>query len=178
VSRPAVRYYVTVRGEERVVELVEEADGKASITLDGRAVDADLVELHGSALHSLLVDGQSREMVIDREGDRVWVWLDGERIETVVRDEVSRALASVLKPAAAGPSVVEAPMPGVVVSVAVKVGDDVAAGQPVVVVEAMKMQNELSAEAAGIVESIEVKPGQTVDRGAALVRLRAKGSPS
>jgi len=173
MSRPAIRYYVTVRGNERIVDLVEHADGTTSLALDGRAVDADLVELHGAALHSLLLDGSSREMVIDREGDRVSVWIDGERIETVVHDEVSRALASVLKPAAGGPSVVEAPMPGVVVAVPVKVGDAIVPGQPVVVVEAMKMQNELLAETAGTVDGIEVKPGQTVDRGAVLVRIRA-----
>jgi biotin carboxyl carrier protein len=137
-------------------------------------VDADLVELHGSTLHSLLLNGHSREMVIDREGDRVFVWLDGEKIETTVRDEVSRALASVLKGVVAGPSKVEAPMPGVVVSVPVKVGDVVAVGQPVVVVEAMKMQNELLAETAGVVDSIAVKPGQTVDRGAILVSIRGE----
>jgi biotin carboxyl carrier protein len=141
--------------------------------LDGKPVEVDLVELHGSTLHSLLLNGHSREMVIERKGDRVFVWLDGERIETIVRDEVSRAIAAVMKPPAAGPSVVEAPMPGIVVSVPVKVGDVVAPGQPVVVVEAMKMQNELVAELAGVVESIEVKAGQTVDRGAILVRLKA-----
>jgi biotin carboxyl carrier protein len=174
MSRPALRYYVTIRGRERVVDVAEGANGKASVTLDGRPVEADLVELHGATLHSLLLDGHSREMVIEREGDRVDVWLDGERIEAVVRDEVSRAIAAVLKAPAAGPSAVEAPMPGVVVSVPVKVGDAVEAGQPVVVVEAMKMQNELVAEMAGVVASVDVKPGQTVDRGAILVRLKAK----
>ena len=167
------RYYVTIRGHERIVDLLEDTEGQLSVALDGRPVAADLVELHGSTLHSLLLDGQSREMVIDREGDRVQVWLDGEKIETIVRDEVSRAIAAVMKPVAAGPSAIAAPMPGVVVSVPVKVGDLVEAGQPVVVVEAMKMQNELVAEVAGIVESIEVKPGQTVDRAAVLVRLKA-----
>ena len=173
MSVRGTRYYVTIRGHERIVDLLEGTDGRLSITLDGRPVDADLVELHSSTLHSLLLDGQSREMVIDREGDRVYVWLDGERIETVVRDELSRVIAAVMKPVAAGPSAVAAPMPGIVVSVPVKVGDLVEAGQPVVVVEAMKMQNELVAEVTGVVESIEVKPGQTVDRAAVLVRLRA-----
>lgn len=168
-----VRYYVTVRGRERVVDIAEDAAGPTSLTLDGKPVEADLIELHGGSLHSLLLDGQSREMVLEREGDRVKVWLDGEKIEVTVRDEVSRALASVLKAPPPGPSVVEAPMPGVVVAIPVKVGDTVAAGQPVVVVEAMKMQNELLAETPGIVESIDVRPGQTVDRGAKLVRLRA-----
>ena len=169
----SLRYYVTIRGEERIVDIAEHTDGTTSVQLDGEPMEVDLVELYGSTLHSLLLNGHSREMVIERKGDHVSVWLDGERIETLVRDEVSRAIAAVMKPPAAGPSAVEAPMPGVVVSVPVKVGDVVAAGQPVVVVEAMKMQNELLAEVAGVVESIEVKPGQTVDRGAILVRMKA-----
>jgi pyruvate carboxylase subunit B len=174
MSGVPLRYYVTIRGEERLVDLVEGADGRTSVTLDGRPVDADLVELHGSTLHSLLLNGHSREMVIEKEGDRVAVWLDGEKIETIVRDEVSRAIAAVIKPPVAGPSAITAPMPGVVVSVPVKVGDVVEVGQPIVVVEAMKMQNELLAETAGVVASIEVKPRQTVDRGAVLVKLEAK----
>lgn len=178
MSRTTLRYFVTVRGTERIVDLTERPDGAFDVVLDGKPVDADLIDLHDSSLQSLLIDGQSREMVLDREGDKVFVWLDGERIEAVVRDEVSRALAAVMKGPAAGPSVVEAPMPGVVISVPVKVGDAVEPGQPVVVVEAMKMQNELVAEAAGVVERIEVKPGQTVEQGAVLVRLSAHADAS
>jgi biotin carboxyl carrier protein len=63
-------------------------------------------------------------------------------------------------------------MAGVVREVQVAADDEVTEGQVLVVVEAMKMQNELLAETAGIVDSVEVKPGQTVDRGAVLVRIR------
>ena len=178
MTRTSFRYFVTLRGQERIVDLTEDEGGKLAVTLDGTPVDADLIALHDGTLHSLLLDGQSRELVIERDGDRVTVWLDGEKVETLVRDEVSRALASVLKPAAAGPSEVEAPMPGVVVSIPVKVGDVVTQGQPVVVVEAMKMQNELGAETPGIVEEICVRPGQTVDRGDVLARIRGQEAPS
>lgn len=178
MSRPTVRYFVTLRDVERTVDLTERPDGSLEVVLDGKAVDADLIDLHDSSLHSLLLDGQSREMVLDRDGDKVSVWLDGQRMDALVRDEVTRALAAVMKGPAAGPSVVEAPMPGVVVSVPVKVGDAVKAGQAVVVVEAMKMQNELTAEADGVVDRIEVKPGQTVELGAPLVRLRAAEPPA
>jgi biotin carboxyl carrier protein len=65
-------------------------------------------------------------------------------------------------------------MPGVVVAIPVKPGDAVEAGQPVIVVEAMKMQNELGAEAAGVVVSIEVQVGSTVSGGDVLVRLEAQ----
>ncbi len=172
-GRPAVRYYVTVRGEERVVEITESADG-LKVRLDDVDRDAELLRIHASGLHSLLLDGFSREMILDREGDRVWVSLDGERLDVRVQDEVSRALAAIGGDAPIGPAEVVAPMPGIVVDVPVAVGDEVPAGTPVVVVEAMKMQNELTAEADGIVDKILVKPGDTVSGDQVLVVLRPK----
>ncbi|HMB69244.1 MAG TPA: biotin/lipoyl-containing protein, partial [bacterium] len=71
-----------------------------------------------------------------------------------------------------GPTEVTAPMPGVVVDVRVAPGDTVQAGQAVVVVEAMKMQNELTAETDGTVESVAVKAGDAVDGGAVLVVVK------
>ena len=70
-----------------------------------------------------------------------------------------------------GPAPVRAPMPGLIVRVNVKVGDVVEAGQGVVVMEAMKMENELRAIAPGRVKSIEVGPGATVEKGSLLVAL-------
>jgi len=73
--------------------------------------------------------------------------------------------------AAAGPSRLEAPIPGKVVKVHVAEGDEVEAGQPLVVLEAMKMENELTADQAGKVTAVHVEPGQTVDAGEALAEL-------
>jgi biotin carboxyl carrier protein len=174
---PAVRYYVTVRGHERVVEIGESPDG-LTLTLDGTPVTADLLRLHGSGLHSLLLDGHSREMILERDGDVVRVLLDGERIDARVQDEVSRALSAIGGAAVSGPAEIVAPMPGVIVDVPVAVGDEIAAGQPLVVVEAMKMQNELTAEADGIVEKILVKAGDTVAGDQALIVLKAKDEAS
>ena len=173
VPATTIRYWVTIKGNERVVDVTERGE-ELEIRLDDQPVDADLTLLHGAGLYSLLVDGHSREMVLDREGDRVFVSLDGERIEVRVQDDVARALAAFHGPTTAGPSEVVAPMPGVVVDVPVKVGDAIEAGQPVIIVEAMKMQNELAAEADGVVTEIRVAPGDTVDGGTVLVVLAGK----
>jgi biotin carboxyl carrier protein len=176
-THPSILYYVTVKGNEHVVEISEGPEGDIALKLDGEPVEADLVTLQADGLHSLLLDGQSREMVLEREGDRTFVGLDGERIEVRVQDEVSRALAAIEGAKHAGPAEVTAPMPGVVVEVRVAPGDAVTAGQPVVVVEAMKMQNELTAEADGVVKSVAVKAGDAVDGGAVLVVVEpAEGS--
>ena len=71
-----------------------------------------------------------------------------------------------------GGGTVKAPMPGLVVKMLVEPGAAVAAGQGLVVLEAMKMENEIKASAAGVIESVAVKPGQAVEKGAALVVLR------
>lgn len=172
---PTIRYYVTLKGQERTVDITESpTGGPAHVELDGRPVVADFVALSGASLHSLVMDGHSREMVLARDGVKVSVWLDGERMDTLVHDEVTRALSSISGPAAGGASEIVAPMPGVVVGLPVAVGDEVEAGQAVVVVEAMKMQNELAAEADGVVAEILVKVGDTVDGGAPLVKLSPK----
>jgi len=174
-GRPRIRYYVTLRDQERTVDVTEHEDGRVDVELDGRAVEADLTPLTAS-LYSLVLDGHSREMVLERDGSRVFVYLDGERIETTVYDEVSRALVQAAGGAGSGAAEVCAPMPGVVVGIPVAVGDEIRSGQAVVVVEAMKMQNELAAEIDGVVTEIAVAVGDTVGGGDVLVRLEAKPS--
>jgi pyruvate carboxylase subunit B len=172
-GRPQIRYYVTVKGNEHVVDLTERGDGW-DVMFDGRPVAADLASLGGHLLHSLVVDGHSREMVLERDGERTFVSLDGERIEVRVQDEVTRALAAIGGAKAAGPTEITAPMPGVVVDVPVQPGDEITEGQAVVVVEAMKMQNELTAESDGVVDRVLVSSGQTVNGGDVLVVLTPK----
>jgi biotin carboxyl carrier protein len=173
----SIRYFVRVKDRDFEVELTENGDA-LSVKLDGREVEADLTPLAGHQLHSLLIDGQSRELVLEREGDRTFVSLDGERMEVQVQDELARALSAFGGQRPSGATVVTAPMPGVVVEVRVAPGDTIAAGQPVVVMEAMKMQNELGAEADGVVESVAVKPGDTVDGGTVLVVLTPAEPPA
>ncbi len=143
-------------------EVVE--DGRKTFEVDGRRVGA------GAALH-MLVDAGSHDFAIENGTDgRELVWR-GERLAIDVVDERELLARRVAGHAAAGPRDVRASMPGIVVSVEVEVGAEVAAGQTLVVVEAMKMQNPITAEAAGVVCAIHVKPGQAVAAGDALLRL-------
>ena len=99
--------------------------------------------------------------------------IDGRRYEVDALDERTRAIRDLVDASRAptGPVPLAAPMPGLVVRVHVAVGDTVAAGQPLVVIEAMKMENELRALAAGTVRAIHATPGQPVEKGAVLVEL-------
>jgi 3-methylcrotonyl-CoA carboxylase alpha subunit len=116
----------------------------------------------------LLVDGRVVRALVAREGAHVLVAI-GSR---VYRFAVGAAEAGAGAVAAAGSGTVTAPMPGKIVAVLVRAGDAVVAGQPVVVLEAMKMESTLTAEIAGTVAQVHVAAGATVDGGAVLVEIR------
>ncbi|HEU0012720.1 MAG TPA: acetyl-CoA carboxylase biotin carboxyl carrier protein subunit [Longimicrobium sp.] len=164
-----MRYFVTIG--ERVIEV--DLTGHAPV-VDGTPVEAHLNALPGTATRHLLVDGRSHAIAA-HPGDRRGQWriaVGAERFTAEAVDERTRAIREMT---GAGPDVAEktvvAPMPGLVVKVEVEVGQAVKAGQGVVVVEAMKMENELKAPADGVVARIEVQPGQTVEKGATLLVL-------
>ena len=114
---------------------------------------------------TLTIDGGGRRAVVVRQGDRVLVAVDGRAHAFGLGEAPRRASA------AAGASVVVAPMPGKVVRVLVSAGDRVEAGEALVVLEAMKMETMLRAEIAGTVSAIGAEPGVMVDAGVVLVEL-------
>jgi biotin carboxyl carrier protein len=151
----------------RTVEL-EGDGGRWKISLDGQPVDADAVEIDRNTL-SLLLDGESYEIRISPSADGVL------KLQTGLQDftaEVGdpRAWRGRRHGAveAEGRQQVVAPMPGKVVRVLVQVGENVEVGQGLLVVEAMKMQNEIRSPKGGIVERLHVKEGQPVNAGEVL----------
>ncbi|MCL2660252.1 MAG: acetyl-CoA carboxylase biotin carboxyl carrier protein subunit [Acidobacteriaceae bacterium] len=154
---------IVLDGVRRQVEFVASAEGPQPCAVDGAAFTADACLLEGGVL-SLVVDGRQYRCVLD--GDSVII--DGQRHTFEVVD--TRALAS--RPGAggrfSGPCAVKAPMPGRIVRYLVKEGDEVREQQGIVIVEAMKMQNELRSPKAGRVTSIESQPGVVVKTGEVL----------
>jgi pyruvate carboxylase subunit B len=117
------------------------------------------------------INGQRKKR---RQGrGRYSLWVDGYRFDVEALDERTRQIRDVAAASAppSGPAPIIAPMPGLVVRVRVAVGDRVEAGQGVVVMEAMKMENELRATSAGVVRSIQVTAGTAVEKGTLLVEL-------
>lgn len=121
-------------------------------------------------VYSVLLDGRSYDAHVEQTGECVVVVIAGERFEIGVRDprRWSRKSAG---PSAEGRQRVTAPMPGKVVRVLVKTGDSVTAGQGLLVVEAMKMQNEMKAGKSGRVVSLPVAEGSTVSAGEILATI-------
>jgi pyruvate carboxylase subunit B len=99
--------------------------------------------------------------------------LDGWRLDVEALDERTRAIRDLSAKSAGpvGPAPIIAPMPGLIVRVAVRVGERVAAGQGVVVMEAMKMENELRAASGAVVRAIHAVPGNAVEKGTTLVEF-------
>jgi pyruvate carboxylase subunit B len=164
-----VKYFVAVGG--RTVEV--EVDGDR-VTVGGRVLAATLSRVPGTPLRQLLVDGRSVALAVDPAGRGRWALTRrGERWEADVVDERTRHIRALTGggEGARGPGALRAPMPGLVVRVLVQAGQSVVQGAGLVVLEAMKMENELKAAAAGTVRGVRVKPGEAVEKGQVMVEF-------
>jgi pyruvate carboxylase subunit B len=166
-----VIYHVTIGARTYVVEL-----GPDGARVDGAPVSVDLGHLPDSPVRSLLVEGVSHRLAARRTGPERWeMHLRGRRVRAEVVDERTRVIREMTGAGSgpSGPTPVTAPMPGLVVRVDVSEGDVVRAGQGVVIVEAMKMENELAATADAVVTRVRVSEGETVEKDQVLVELAA-----
>jgi len=165
-----VQYEVEVGGRRRQVAVAKTGDGLA-VSVDGRTHHVDVARIGAHTL-SLIVDSVwSAEASVIAGGvdGRVTVHVGGTAVPVTVNGRGRFDRHNDRGDSGSGPQRVIAPMPGKVVRVAVAVGDAVSARQPVVVVEAMKMENELRASRDGIVAEIHAREGMSVDAGALLV---------
>lgn len=172
-----MRYHAIVHGEERLVEVAPRGASYRVIIHQGpkegpdaRVLDVDAVHLAGAAL-SVLVDGRSARCDIEPGKDGALAVLVNDSVQKLeLLDERKLRLRQAGgKFSLEGPQRVDAPMPGKVVRVLVKAGDEVIEGQGLVVVEAMKMENELKSPKAGKVQELLAVEGAAVEAGAKLV---------
>jgi biotin carboxyl carrier protein len=182
------RFSVKIGETERVVELGLGDDGRARVFVDGveRAVELERVE-DGTWL--VRVGGEQTLVHADSEGTAGRLGLSIKRpggdpvvLSAAVTEARSARVAALARQArgaaTAGPATVRSPMPGRIVKVLVRAGERIAAGQAVVVVEAMKMENELRAPRAGTVREIRCAEGTAVEAGQDLVVVEGAPSPT
>ena len=155
--------------------------GPNGIEVDGEPLTAHLEEVEGTPIYLLTAGGTLHRLAV-RRGDargQYSIWTDNYRFEIEALDERRRTIRDMAGVAATstGPAPLVAPMPGLVVRINVQVGDQVQAGQPLVVMEAMKMENELRSAAAGIVAAVRVEAGVAVEKGSVLVELKSVDMP-
>jgi biotin carboxyl carrier protein len=167
-----VKYVVLIDGQAIEVEV----DGE-HVTIAGESHHAELSAIPGTPLRQLLLDGRPLTLSIEALGRGGWaIASGGERVEMEVLDERTRHVRSLTvggdqRRAAI---VLKAPMPGMVVRVQARAGDAVTVGAGLIVLEAMKMENELTAAAPGVVKSVRVAPGEAVEKGQVLVEFEER----
>ena len=165
-----MKYIVQVNGERLTIDLA--ADG---VHVDDESIHAHAADVEGTPVRVVTLGTEVHRVVVRRHPARgsYTLWIGGFRFEVEALDERTRAIRdlSSASAAAAGPAPLVAPMPGMISRVLVEAGDSVHPGQAMVVMEAMKMENELRATSAGTVKRVAVQPGTAVEKGALLVEL-------
>ena len=155
-------YDVTIDGKNYRLDL-NRADGRWSCRLDGREIEVDAVLVRPDVL-SLRVGNMSFEVKSERVANELQLWVGSSRLAVEVRDP--RSLRGRTRAGdSQGPRKITASMPGKVVRLLVRDGDEVEAGAGVVVVEAMKMQNEIKSPKKGTVQKVLVSEGAAVNAG-------------
>jgi biotin carboxyl carrier protein len=164
-----MRYVTTIEGKDYQIEILDENH----IVVDGELYNVDFNSINDQPVYSLLIDGKSIEAYVYPILDSWQVLLQGHSYPAQVVDEREKSLR-----AAAGSSVSEreeyhlkAPMPGLVVAIPVDVGQQVERGEVLLVLESMKMQNELRTPRSGKVTRLRVKPGDSVEQNQTMLSV-------
>ena len=163
-----MKYVATVNDESRVVEIASDGD-RYRVRIGDEVWEVD-ARVTAPGVYSLLIDGASYTAgVFDRDGACV-VEVGGESYEITVEEETRHIIRT--RGGATGGTrsrTLTAPLPGKISGVAVRPGDTVQAGDALLVIEAMKMENEFKASGAGTVVEVRVAPGQAVNAGDVLI---------
>lgn len=162
----ASKLALTVNGRAAELE-IEQGEGEIRVCLGDRWHSAQLERTNQSGLYSLVIDGRSYEIFARERPGGLEVLL-GNRVYAI---DVGRPRADDAEPEVAGAWTLAAPMSGQVTEVRVAAGDSVTAGQVLLVIESMKMNNELTAARAGEVVEVGVGAGERVEKGRVLVRV-------
>jgi biotin carboxyl carrier protein len=165
-----MKYFVEIEG--RTIELdFQEEDELLKVAVGGRRLTLDLRQVSPPLLYSLLIDNKSYDVLVEARDEVYDVLIGPEMFHLTVQDEWTRRLANIQRKTTieTGQTPVKAPMPGAVVAVEVVLGQDVKKGQGLVILAAMKMENEIKSPRAGRIAAVEVQAGQTVEQGRTLV---------
>ncbi|MGH7508086.1 MAG: biotin/lipoyl-containing protein [Gemmatimonadales bacterium] len=167
-----MKYAVLVDGQ--VIEVEVEGD---RVIVAGETHTATFSAIPGTPLWQLLLDGRPATLSVEPLGRGRWALSPrGERWEVEVLDERTRHIRSLTNAGDQPPAtaVLKAPMPGLVLRVQAVPGQTVPAGAGLVVLEAMKMENELKTAAPAVIRAVRVQPGQAVEKGQVLVEFEGR----
>jgi biotin carboxyl carrier protein len=163
-----MKYITTIDGKEFSVEIIDEKH----VRINDQVLEVDFESVSGQPVYSLIIGGKSYEAYIYPDEKDWQVLLRGRLFHAIVEDEREKRLrAAGSKVAEGGEFHLKAPMPGLVVAIPVEEGQEVKQGQVLLVLESMKMQNELKAPRDGTISRIRVKAGETVEQKQTLLNV-------
>jgi biotin carboxyl carrier protein len=163
-----MKYYARIGVNEYEIEIDQDR-----VVINGEPVEVDLTQVGAPHLFSVLFGGRSFEMLVQSERSNYTITFRGEQYVAQVEDERSRKLNLGRRAPAAphGELSIKAPISGLVVKVLIEPGQSVEDGQPLIILEAMKMENEIRSLRAGLVKSITVTAGKRVEQNEVLCVL-------
>jgi len=159
-----MKYTTVINDQLFEVEILR--DG--TLLVNGHPHQVDFLDL-GNSLYSIIKDARSLELAIDEDQGEYQILLSGRLYEAQVLDQRAMLMMNRKGGLKLDSGEVSAPMPGLIIDVPVKVGDSVAEGDTVVILESMKMQNELKAPRPGKIQTVHCKSGDKVDKNALLI---------
>lgn len=164
-----MKYIATIEGREYGIEILDEHH----IRIDGEASEFDIESVGDQPIYSLLVNGKSYEVHVYPAEEGWQVLMHGQFYPVTVEDEREKRLKTTLgnKASDHGEYLLRAPMPGLIVTIPVEEGQNVEKGDVLLILESMKMQNELKAPRGGQVSRIRVKPGESVEQKQTLLSI-------
>ena len=164
-----MNYITSIGDQEYNIEVLD----KRHISVNGKVMEVDFESISGQPVYSLLIDGKSFEAFVSPDEDEWQVLLLGRQYPAKVEDARERRLKAAAGGGAQGSGdfQLKAPMPGLIVTIPVQEHQDVEKGQVLLILESMKMQNELRSPRAGKVQRIRVKPGETVEQRQVLLTI-------
>jgi len=164
-----MKYYATIDDQTFEIEINQLGE----LCIEGECAAVDFQSIAGSSIYSLLLGNASYEALVEARDECYEVLLQGTLYRVCVQDERMRRLAEAARDFAppSGEIAIKAPMPGLIIDVPVVVGQAVEAGNILVILESMKMENELRAPRAGVVSQVRVQNGQSVEQQETLVAI-------
>ncbi len=166
-----MKYITTVN--EKEFEIVIDQDD--AILVNGERFAIDFQALPDGGVASLLLNNHSFEAVVEEREETWEVLVRGELYPVTVQDERAYRLAKARggETAVSGDAVIKSPMPGIIIAAPVAEGEPLQKGDKVIILESMKMENELRAPRDGVVARVAVKPGDSVEKGQVLAVIAA-----
>jgi biotin carboxyl carrier protein len=164
-----MKYITKINDQEFLVEILDEKH----IRINDKVLEVDFQSIGGQPVYSLIIDGKSYEAYVSPDEDEWQILLRGRLYQARVEDEREKRLRAA---AGGGESessefLLKAPMPGLVVAIPIEEGQQVKKGQVILILESMKMQNELKSPRDGIVNRLKVKAGETVEQKQTLLSV-------